>query len=84
MRLAGDRGKRTGLGYPGESAQRSDQVHYFLGLRKDEFQESRIIFARQEVYLTAIAKRTARLTIRGAIEPAGTAEVAAPFRGERP
>jgi hypothetical protein len=35
MGLAGDCRERAGLRDPNESAQRSDQVHYFLGLRKD-------------------------------------------------
>ena len=57
VRLPRDSRERAGLGHPDKSAQSADQVHDFPTLRKDEFQESRIIFPRQEVYLMAIAIR---------------------------
>ena len=57
VRLPRHRRERAGLGHPDKRAQSADQVHDFPTLRKDEFQESRIIFPRQEVYLTLIAIR---------------------------
>jgi hypothetical protein len=64
MGLAGNGRERARLGDPDKGAQRSDQVHHSLELRKDELQESRIIFRGQEVYLMAIARRTTPLTFR--------------------
>ena len=57
VRLPRDSRERAGLGHPDKCAQSADQVHDFPTLRKDEFQESRIIFPRQEVYLMPIAIR---------------------------
>ena len=68
VRLARHRRERAGLGHPDERAQSADQVHDFPTLRKDEFQESRIIFPRQEVYLMPPSQDgTATLTYRRAI-----------------
>ena len=86
MGFPGDGGERAGLGHPDESAQRSDQVHYFLDLRKDEFQESRIIFPGQEVYLMPIARRdnTTDLPPERSVATNAPAKTAGADQGERP
>ena len=65
VRLPRDSRERAGLGHPDKRAQSADQVHDFPALRKDEFQESRIIFPRQEVYLRPSRYGTAPLTYPG-------------------